>query len=156
MKAIVVTDQAAGTAGMTLVERSHPQAAINDVVVQVHASGSGLVKCDVVIGSSRSPANILEGRVTSRVMWRERAGRIPKRSGERRKPRRQTCPLRAGAAGAMRRRDVHPRRRRNTTGHRLSSGEDAAGRAPNLTRSESRGSDTPKTRFCAPGPSAAA
>src|ERR687892_2619864 len=39
MKAIVVTDQAAGTAGMTLVERSEPQAAINDVVVQVHASG---------------------------------------------------------------------------------------------------------------------
>jgi NADPH:quinone reductase-like Zn-dependent oxidoreductase len=39
MKAIVVTDQAAGTAGMTLVERPKPQAAINDVVVQVHASG---------------------------------------------------------------------------------------------------------------------
>ena len=35
MKAIVVTDQAAGTAGMTLVERPEPQAAINDVVVQV-------------------------------------------------------------------------------------------------------------------------
>src|SRR5919198_4502800 len=39
MKAIVVTDQAAGTAGMTLVERPAPKAAINDVVVQVHASG---------------------------------------------------------------------------------------------------------------------
>ena len=39
MKAIVVTDQAAGTAGMTLLERPEPQAAINDVVVQVHASG---------------------------------------------------------------------------------------------------------------------
>ena len=39
MKAIVVTDQAAGTAGMTLVELPEPQAAINDVVVQVHASG---------------------------------------------------------------------------------------------------------------------
>ncbi len=39
MKAIVVTDQAAGTAGMTLVERPEPHAAINDVVVQVHASG---------------------------------------------------------------------------------------------------------------------
>ena len=38
MKAIVVTDQAAGTAGMKLVERPDPQAAINDVVVQVHAS----------------------------------------------------------------------------------------------------------------------
>jgi D-arabinose 1-dehydrogenase-like Zn-dependent alcohol dehydrogenase len=39
MKAIVVTDQAAGTAGMKLVERPEPQAAINDVVVEVHASG---------------------------------------------------------------------------------------------------------------------
>src|SRR6186997_3181233 len=39
MKAIVVTDQSAGTAGMTLVERPKPQAAINDVVVQVQASG---------------------------------------------------------------------------------------------------------------------
>jgi len=39
VKAIVVTDQAAGTAGMKLVERPEPQAAINDVVVQVHASG---------------------------------------------------------------------------------------------------------------------
>src|SRR3989454_8378161 len=36
---MVVTDQAAGTAGMTLVERPEPQGAINDVVVQVHASG---------------------------------------------------------------------------------------------------------------------
>jgi NADPH:quinone reductase-like Zn-dependent oxidoreductase len=39
MKAIVVSDQAAGTAGMTLVEHPEPEAAINDVVVQVHASG---------------------------------------------------------------------------------------------------------------------
>src|SRR5512147_2881649 len=39
MKAIVVTDQAAGTAGMKLVERPEPQLSINDVVVQVHASG---------------------------------------------------------------------------------------------------------------------
>jgi NADPH:quinone reductase-like Zn-dependent oxidoreductase len=39
MKAIVVTYQAAGTAGMTLVDRPEPQAAINDVVVQVYASG---------------------------------------------------------------------------------------------------------------------
>ncbi len=39
MKAIVVTDQAAGPAGMKLMERPEPQAAINDVVVQVHASG---------------------------------------------------------------------------------------------------------------------
>src|SRR5881275_3315617 len=48
MKAIVVTDQAAGTAGMKLVERPGPQGAslaslsganYGDVVVQVHASG---------------------------------------------------------------------------------------------------------------------
>jgi NADPH:quinone reductase-like Zn-dependent oxidoreductase len=39
MKAIVVTDQTAGTAGMKLTERPEPRPAINDVVVQVHASG---------------------------------------------------------------------------------------------------------------------
>ncbi|MER8658825.1 NADP-dependent oxidoreductase [Mesorhizobium sp. M0847] len=39
MKAIVVTDQAAGTAGMKMVERPEPQAAINDVVVEVYAAG---------------------------------------------------------------------------------------------------------------------
>src|SRR5580693_8327904 len=39
MKAIVVTDQAAGTAGMKLAERPEPPAAINDVIVQIHGSG---------------------------------------------------------------------------------------------------------------------
>src|SRR6266542_2437975 len=39
MKAIVVTDQVAGTAGMTLVGRPEPPAAINDVIVEIHASG---------------------------------------------------------------------------------------------------------------------
>jgi NADPH:quinone reductase-like Zn-dependent oxidoreductase len=39
VKAIVVTDQAAGTAGMKLVEQPDPEAAINDVIVQVHAAG---------------------------------------------------------------------------------------------------------------------
>lgn len=39
MKAVVVTDEAAGTAGMTLAERPQPEPAINDVVVAVHASG---------------------------------------------------------------------------------------------------------------------
>ena len=48
MKAIVVTDHAAGTAGMKLVERPEPQGAslaslsganYGDVIVQVHASG---------------------------------------------------------------------------------------------------------------------
>ncbi|MDA9435674.1 NADP-dependent oxidoreductase [Bradyrhizobium sp. CCBAU 51627] len=39
MKAISVTSQAAGAVGMKLVERPKPEAAINDVIVQVHASG---------------------------------------------------------------------------------------------------------------------
>ncbi|MFC5262326.1 NADP-dependent oxidoreductase [Kribbella qitaiheensis] len=39
MRAIVVTNQAAGTSGMTLAKRPEPPAAINDVVVEVHASG---------------------------------------------------------------------------------------------------------------------
>src|SRR3954469_21602417 len=39
MKAIVVTDRDAATPGRELVEAPEPQAAINDVVVEVHASG---------------------------------------------------------------------------------------------------------------------
>src|SRR5690348_9779213 len=39
MKAIVVTDKTAGLPGMKLVERPEPQAAINDVVIRVYASG---------------------------------------------------------------------------------------------------------------------
>jgi len=39
VKAIVVKDQAAGTGGMKLAERPEPQAAINDVIVRIHASG---------------------------------------------------------------------------------------------------------------------
>src|SRR3974377_1734462 len=39
MKAIVVTDEAAGRAGMIVGERREPPAAINDVIVEVHASG---------------------------------------------------------------------------------------------------------------------
>jgi len=46
MKAIVVTDQSAGTPGMKLMERPKPQdgsalsgANYGDVIVQVHASG---------------------------------------------------------------------------------------------------------------------
>ncbi|HET8895945.1 MAG TPA: NADP-dependent oxidoreductase, partial [Protaetiibacter sp.] len=39
MKAIVVTDPAAGTTGMTLTERPDPEPGINDVLVEVHASG---------------------------------------------------------------------------------------------------------------------
>src|SRR3954464_15637255 len=39
MKAIVVTDRAAGMAGMRLTERPEPRAAVGDVIVRVHASG---------------------------------------------------------------------------------------------------------------------
>ena len=39
MKAIAVTDQTAGMAGMKLMDRPEPKAAINDVVVAVHAAG---------------------------------------------------------------------------------------------------------------------
>jgi NADPH:quinone reductase-like Zn-dependent oxidoreductase len=39
MKAIVVTDRTAGTAGMKLSDRPEPAPAINDVIVQIHASG---------------------------------------------------------------------------------------------------------------------
>jgi NADPH:quinone reductase-like Zn-dependent oxidoreductase len=39
VKAIVVTDQEQGSAGMTLANRPEPRAAINDVVVAIHASG---------------------------------------------------------------------------------------------------------------------
>src|SRR5512135_535579 len=57
MKAIIMTDQAAGTAGMKLVERPEPQAAINDVVVQVHAAG------------------FTAGELTWPSTWADRAGR---------------------------------------------------------------------------------
>ena len=39
MKAVVVMDSDAGLSGMRLVERPEPLAAINDVIVRVHASG---------------------------------------------------------------------------------------------------------------------
>jgi NADPH:quinone reductase-like Zn-dependent oxidoreductase len=39
MKAVVVTDQAGGLAGMKLAARPMPKPAINDVIVQIHASG---------------------------------------------------------------------------------------------------------------------
>jgi len=39
MKAIVVSDQSAGTAGMKLTERPAPQPSINDVLVEVRAAG---------------------------------------------------------------------------------------------------------------------
>jgi NADPH:quinone reductase-like Zn-dependent oxidoreductase len=39
MKAIVVSDEAAGAAGIELLDRPEPRPAINDVIVEVHASG---------------------------------------------------------------------------------------------------------------------
>ena len=39
MKAIVVKDQAGGTAGMMQADRPRPSAAINDVIVEIHAAG---------------------------------------------------------------------------------------------------------------------
>jgi NADPH:quinone reductase-like Zn-dependent oxidoreductase len=57
MKAIVVTDEAAGTAGMTLVERPEPEPAINEVVVEVHASG------------------LTSGELTWPSTWTDRLGR---------------------------------------------------------------------------------
>ncbi|HVU11276.1 MAG TPA: NADP-dependent oxidoreductase [Phototrophicaceae bacterium] len=39
MKAIVVRDEAAGMTGMMLTDRPEPRAAINDVIVQIYASG---------------------------------------------------------------------------------------------------------------------
>src|ERR1051326_4536617 len=74
MKAIVVTAQAAGTAGMKLVERPAPQPAINDVVVQVYASGFVNTELDWPstwkdrLGSGRTPSipgHELAGLVTA-------------------------------------------------------------------------------------------
>ena len=79
MKAIVVTNQAAGTAGMKLMERTEPQAAINDVVVQVQASG--FVPTELTRpspGSSQSAApSRRESRsstiTSSQCRWRSRS-----------------------------------------------------------------------------------
>ena len=54
MKAIVVTDQAAGTAGMTLTERPEPSAAINDVVVRGSCVGIRLDRAGVALDVDRS------------------------------------------------------------------------------------------------------
>ncbi|BCW35017.1 NADPH:quinone reductase [Arthrobacter sp. StoSoilA2] len=39
MKAVIVSDQSAGMAGLRMAERPQPAAAINDVIVEIHASG---------------------------------------------------------------------------------------------------------------------
>ena len=71
MKAIVVTDQAAGTAGMKLVERPEPQAAINDVVVQVHASGFIGTELDVAARPGPIAATVTEHRRSPATSWPE-------------------------------------------------------------------------------------
>ena len=82
MKAIVVTDQAAGTAGVKLVERPEPQAAINDVVVQIHASGftgdelSWPSTWTDRLGRDRTtsiPGHALAGVVTALRLWHDGA-----------------------------------------------------------------------------------
>jgi D-arabinose 1-dehydrogenase-like Zn-dependent alcohol dehydrogenase len=74
MNAIIVTDQVAGTAGMKLMERPQPQAAINDVIVQIHASGYVSTELDWPstwvdrAGRNRSPSipgHELAGMVTA-------------------------------------------------------------------------------------------
>ena len=57
MKAVVVTDRNAGTAGMTLSEQPDPHASENDVIVRVHASG------------------FTTGELTWPATWADRAGR---------------------------------------------------------------------------------
>jgi hypothetical protein len=65
MKAIVVADQAAGTAGMTLVDRAEPQAAIYDVVVQVppEARPADGLAIDFVVESDRAQLGEIVRRV---------------------------------------------------------------------------------------------
>ena len=67
MKAIVVTDEAAGTAGMTLVERPEPSAAINDVIVEIHASG--FVSTEMAWPSTLSEVvqRVREGRLRTNI-----------------------------------------------------------------------------------------
>ena len=70
MKAIVVTDQAAGTAGMKLAERPEPPAAINDVIVQVHGRDSSRLSWS---GPRPGPiaATVTEHRRSPATSWPE-------------------------------------------------------------------------------------
>jgi NADPH:quinone reductase-like Zn-dependent oxidoreductase len=65
MKAIVVTDETAGTAGMKLVERPEPKMAGNKVLVQVRASG------------------FTPGELTCPGTWTDRLDRTPSIPGHR-------------------------------------------------------------------------
>jgi len=70
MKAIVVTYGATGTAGMTLAERPEPRAAIDDVVIQVHASGLDSTE------PRRGGARLSDG-ACSRDFWTRVSARRP-------------------------------------------------------------------------------
>jgi NADPH:quinone reductase-like Zn-dependent oxidoreductase len=57
LKAIIVSEQAAGIEGLTLADRPYPHAAENDVIVRVHAAG------------------FTPGELTWPATWTDRAGR---------------------------------------------------------------------------------
>jgi hypothetical protein len=60
MKAIAVTGQAAGTAGMKLVELPEPQAAINDVVVGAIEGAREIASSQIDVASHLETAMTLE------------------------------------------------------------------------------------------------
>src|SRR3954464_10503272 len=70
MKAIVVTEQSAGTAGMKLVKRAEPQAAINHNVVLVHAGGFSAAE----LGGSSTWTDRLDRNRTPSIPGHELAG----------------------------------------------------------------------------------
>jgi hypothetical protein len=84
MKAIVVTDRAAGTAGMTLVERPEPDASrlasleganYGDVVAEVHASGFTGIELEWPstwidrLGRDRARAGLVTAGPAGPVAW---------------------------------------------------------------------------------------
>jgi hypothetical protein len=66
MKAIVVTDQAAGMAGMTLVERPEPQAALNDVII-VSRRRAGAVCGDRGTQRRAAVRRVRDGRLRTNI-----------------------------------------------------------------------------------------
>src|SRR5215470_437453 len=81
MKAIVVTDQAAGTAGMKLVERPEPQAAINESEnwsIKSALSGPKIMRLDAMgarlASSNSSPWSLCGVGGSRRIALR--AGRL--------------------------------------------------------------------------------
>ena len=98
MKAIVVTDEAAGTGGMTLVERSEPLAAINDVIVENHASG--FVPTEMAWPSTWTDrAAVTEHRRSRGTSWPEWSA--PSGTGRRGYPTCGVAGATCGGAGAV-------------------------------------------------------